>query len=198
MKKSISIILCAILLILSLAGCSSTAEMTEENVNKTVDKAFCALADFDTDELDKYVDSATLSVIMGYAEKHEQFAELGRAIFANLSYEVTAVDLDNKTVTVSVKNKDLYQVASDFASQLKNDYTTIQLLGKLSDEKFLDKSLSALCDDITNAPMTDNATDITLSIEQSDKNLVLVFDANAESGVSGSALDAIKSIYSVG
>lgn len=198
MKKSISIILCAILLILSLTGCSSSADMTEANVNKTVDKAFSALAAFDTDELNKYVDSSTLSVIIGYAQKHDQFAELGKAIFANLSYEVTDVDLDNKTVTVSVKNKDLYQVASDFASQLKNDYTTIQLISKLSDDDFLDRKLNTLCSEIADAPMTDSSTDITLSIEQSSKNLVLVFDADAESSVSGSALDAIKSIYSIG
>ena len=196
MKKSISILLCAILFILTFTGCSSSAELTEENVKKTVDKSFSALADFDTKKLDKYVDSSTLSVIIGYAEKHEQFSQLGRAIFANLSYEVTAVDLENKTVTVSVKNKDLYQVASDFASQLNNDYTAIQLLSKLNDEEFLDRKLNTLSTEIENAPMADSAVDITLKIEQGKSNLVLIFDEQAESSVSGSALDAIKSIYS--
>lgn len=197
MKKSVSIILCAILMILGLAGCSSSNEITEQNVQISVEKSFSALADFNTEELNKYVDSPTLSVIIGYAEKHEQFAQLGKAIFANLSYEVKNIDIENKTVTVSVKNKDLYQVASDFAAQLKSSYSTIQLLGKLNDDKFLDKKLAELCADIENAPLADESTEITLNITKGDKNLVLGFDSKAESGVSGSALDAIKNIYSL-
>lgn len=196
MKKNISIILCAIILVLSLSGCSSSAELTEDNVTKTVDKTFSALKNFDSDELNKYVDSSTLSIIIGYAEKHEQFSQLGKAIFANLSYEIKDIDLEAKTVTVSVKNKDLFNVASDFASQLKKDYSTFQLLSKLNDEKFLDMKLNALCQQIEEAPMSDKDTEITLNIEQSKKNLVLVFNNAAEDGVSGSALNAIKNIYS--
>lgn len=196
MKKALSVILCAVILLMSLSGCTGSAELTEDNVTKTVDKAFTALKEFDADDLDKYVDSSTLSIIIGYANKHEQFAQLGKAIFANLSYEITDIDLEAKKVTVAVKNKDLFAVASDFAAQLKSDYSTFQLLSKLNDEKFLDINLNALCEQIDSAPMSDKETQITLGIEQSSKNLVLVFDDAAEDGVSGSALNAIKNIYS--
>lgn len=196
MKKAISVILCAVILVMSLSGCTGSAELTEDNVTKTVDKAFTALKEFDADDLDKYVDSSTLSIIIGYANKHDQFAQLGKAIFANLSYEITDIDLEAKKVTVAVKNKDLFAVASDFAAQLKNDYSTFQLLSKLNDERFLDINLNALCEQIDSAPMSDKETQITLSVEQSSKNLVLVFDDAAEDGVSGSALNAIKNIYS--
>lgn len=196
MKKIISIFLCIVTICMSLSACSThNNEMTEENITKTVDRAFDALAKFDTDDLNKYVDSPTLTTIISYAEKHQQFADLGRAIFENLSYEIKSIDTENQTVTISVQNKDLYLVASDFARELKSDYTTFQLLAKLSDDSFLDRKLNELCDDIANAKLSGSTTDITLSIEKSKKNLVLVFDNEAENSVSGGALSAIKTIY---
>lgn len=181
---------------MSLSACSTlNNEMTEENITKTVDRAFDALAKFDTDDLNKYVDSPTLTTIISYAEKHQQFADLGRAIFENLNYEIKSIDTENQTVTISVQNKDLYLVASDFARELKSDYTTFQLLAKLSDDSFLDRKLNELCDDIANAKLSGSTTDITLSVEKGKKNLVLVFDNEAENSVSGGALSAIKTIY---
>ncbi|MCC8073617.1 MAG: hypothetical protein LIO62_05775, partial [Clostridiales bacterium] len=197
MKKIASILLSVLMICTVFTGCSGTnAEMTEENVQATVDAAIEALRNFDTDALDKYVDSSTLSVILTYAENHDQFVELGKAIFANLEFETTEIDLDNATVTLSVKNKDLYQVASAFASDLKETYSTLKLLQKLNDETFLDSKLSALCEDIDEADFDDTPTEITLSITQEKKNLVLSFDETAENAVSGGALTAIKEIYS--
>lgn len=196
MKKIISIFLCIVAICMSLSACSTlNNEMTEENITKTVDRAFDALAKFDTDDLNKYVDSPTLTTIISYAEKHQQFADLGRAIFENLSYEIKSIDTENQTVTISVQNKDLYLVASDFARELKADYTTFQLLTKLSDDSFLDRKLNELCDGIANAKLSGSTTDITLSVEKGKKNLVLVFDNEAENSVSGGALSAIKTIY---
>lgn len=196
MKKIISIFLCIVAICMSLSACSTlNNEMTEENITKTVDRAFDALAKFDTDDLNKYVDSPTLTTIISYAEKHQQFADLGRAIFENLSYEIKSIDTENQTVTISVQNKDLYLVASDFARELKADYTTFQLLTKLSDDSFLDRKLNELCDGIANAKLSGSTTDITLSVEKGKKNLVLVFDNDAENSVSGGALSAIKTIY---
>ena len=63
---------------------------------KTVDTAFAALKEFDTDTLQKYVDSSTLNTIVGYAEKHEQLKQLGQAIFENVDYEIKSIDLDKK------------------------------------------------------------------------------------------------------
>lgn len=196
MKKTISILLCAVIIILSFAGCTGSTKMTDENISKTVDKAFSALSDFDSEELNKYVSSTTLSVIMKYAEKHPQFADLGKAIFANLSYEIIAIDTENATVTISVNNKDLFAVADKFAKDLKKNYSTMELLAKLNDSSFLDENLSSLCNDIANAPLSGEATEITLSVSQGKKNLVLVFDDDGENAVSGGALKAIKSVYS--
>lgn len=197
MKKTFSIFLSVLLICLCFAGCSGpNADMTEENITATVDTVMTALKDFDTEKLEKYVDSSTLSTILGYAKDHQQFVDLGKAIFENLTYEVTSVDLDNSTVTVSISNKDLYQVASDFAQNLKSSYSTIQLLTKLSNDSFLDRKLGVLCESIDSAEMLPDSTEITLTVEQSDKNLVLVFDDDAENQVSGGALSAIKEIYS--
>lgn len=195
MKKTISILLCAVMIVLCFTGCSDSTKMTEDNITKTVDKAFSALADFDTENLEKYVDSTTLTVIMKYAEKHHQFSDLGKAIFANLSYEITGIDTEAKTVTISVKNKDLFAVANAFAGDLKKNYSTFELLAKLNDSSFLDKNLASLCDDIANAPLSGETTEITLAVEQGKKNLVLVFDDEDENAVSGGALKAIKSVY---
>lgn len=197
MKKLISLILCAVLLCFGLSACSGpNADMTEENITATVAAAETALKEFDIEKLNKYVDSSTLSTILKYAEKHEQFASLGKAIFANLEMEVTSIDIENKKVTVSVSNKDLYEAASSFAQKLKADYSTFQLLTKLNDEQFLDNRLGMLCKEIDAASLLPQAIEITLNIEQGSKNLTLSFDDDAEDAVSGGALSAIKSIYS--
>lgn len=197
MKKTISLLLCAILILLSFSACSGpNADMTEENITETVETVETALKEFDIEALDKYVDSATLSVILNYAQKHEQFVELGKAIFGNLDMEITAIDLDNKTVTVSVSNKDLAKTASDFASKLKSEYSTFQLLSKLNSDLFLDNKLSELCAQINDAQLLPEAIEITLEIQQDSRNLVLSFNDKAEDAVSGGALSSIKSIYS--
>lgn len=194
MKKTLSILLCFAFMLVSITACSSNA-MTEKNVTKTVDTAFAALKEFDTDTLQKYVDSSTLNTIVGYAEKHEQLKQLGQAIFENVDYEIKSIDLDKKNVTVTVKNKDLAQGASEFANELKKDYSAFQLLAKLSDDTFLDSRLAQLKEKIADAQMEENGVDITLNIEQGSKNLKLTFDDTAENAVSGGALSSIKAIF---
>lgn len=181
-------------MLVSFTACSSNT-MTEKNVTKTVDTAFAALKEFDTDTLQKYVDSTTLNTIVGYAEKHEQLKQLGQAIFENVDYEIKSIDLDKKNVTVTVKNKDLAQGASEFANELKKDYSAFQLLAKLSDDTFLDSRLAQLKEKIADAQMEENGVDITLNIEQGSKNLKLTFDDTAENAVSGGALSSIKAIF---
>lgn len=198
MKKTVSIIFAVIMIAATFASCTGpNADMTEENITATVDTAFAALVEFDTETLTKYVDSSTLNVIIGYADEHEQFAQLGREIFANLSYEIKSIDIEGKTVTVSVTNKDLYSIAQEFTSDLTSNYSTFQLLSLLTNETWLNNNLSKLTDEISQAQMKDGSTDITLTIDDSGKNLVLGFDENAENGVSGGALSAIKQTIGV-
>ena len=188
MKKTLSIILCLALVILSFTACSSSNALTEENVTKTVDTSFEALKEFDTDKLQKYVDSSTLNTIANYAQKQEQFKTLGQAIFENLDYEIKDIDLDKKTVTITVKNKNLSDGAKKFAEEITSEYSGVQLLGKLNTK------LAELKDLISNAKMEEDGIDITLNIEQGSKNLKLAFDDTAENAVSGGALNAIKSL----
>ena len=197
MKKTLSLVL-ALILCLSFTACSGpNAEMTEENITETVATVETALKEFDTEALDKYVGSATLSVIIKYAEEHEQFSQLGKAIFENLELEVKEIDIDNKTVTVTAKNKDLSEATSEFAEKLQSNYSNFALLKKLNDDAFLDEKLTELQDKINACQMMDSGVDIVLNIEQDSKNLVLSFDENAEDTVSGGALSAIKSIYGI-
>lgn len=197
MKKTLSLVL-ALILCLSFTACSGpNAEMTEENITETVATVETALKEFDTEALDKYVDSATLSVIIKYADEHEQFSQLGKAIFENLELEVKEIDIDNKTVTVTAKNKDLSEATSEFAEKLQSNYSNFALLKKLNDDAFLDEKLTELQDKINACQMMDSGVDIVLNIEQDSKNLVLSFDENAEDTVSGGALSAIKSIYGI-
>lgn len=197
MKKALSLVLVFVLVAALLSGCSSApnADMTEKNVKKTVSVAFQALKDFDVEALDTYVKSSTLSQIMTFAEGHEQFADLGRAIFANLSYEIVEIDLDSETVTLSVTNKDLTQAASDFADELLSDYSLFELLGLLGDDAWLDKNLSALIKSIDECELNPEPTEITLKIREGADNLVLRFTSEAEDAVSGGALDAIMNFF---
>ncbi len=194
MKKALSILFCLAFILVSFTACSSNA-MTEKNVTKTVDTAFTALKEFDTDTLQKYVDSSTLNTIVGFAQKHDQIKQLGQAIFENIDYKIKSIDLDKKTVTITVKNKNLAQGASDFATKLKNEYNTVQLLSKLNDEIFLNARLNELKQKISDAQMESDGIDITLKIEQGSKNLKLSFDEKAEDAVSGGALSSIKAIF---
>jgi len=198
MKKIISISLAVILIALSFCACSKpTAELTEGNVKKTVNTAFSALKDFNTEDLKKYVSSGTLNLIITYAEQHEQFIDLGKAIFKNLDYEIKEVNLDLKTVTVSVKNKNLSEAAQSFAGGLTG-LTAFQMLSKLSDEEWLNSSLSQLTSAIDASPDNDGYIDITLHIRQESDHLVLSFTSEAENQVSGGAIEAIRSAFSIG
>lgn len=192
LKKSICLMLCMTFLF-CFSSCSSKTEMTEENITKTVEIVDSSLKSFDKKNLEKYVDSKTLKTILTFADGHDQFAELGKSIFENLEMEITEINLEQKTVTLDVKNKDLSYVASDFTTQLMSDFSTIQLLTKLKNDSFLDSSLSSLQNNIAGVTEYTSAT-VTLSITQGKKNLVLAFDENAEDAVSGGALTAINSI----
>lgn len=197
MKKFLCVILSVIFICISFTGCSGVnAELTEENVTKTVAVATKALQDFDVEDLEKYVSSQTLSVILSYGKEHQQFIDLGKTIFENLSIEVKSIDLENKTVTVSVINKDLAETANDFASSLKESNSTFQLMTKLNSESFLDTELNKLTKLINEDEMMSEPVEVTLGIEQGKKNLILKFDNNSEDAVSGGALSAIKNIYS--
>lgn len=194
MKKIISVFL-VLSILFAFAGCSGpNADMTEKNVTETVDTAFEALKTFDAEALDTYVDSKTLSFIIAYAKQHSQFETLGKAMFKHLEYQITSIDLDAKTVTISVKNKDMAQVAADFAEELLANYSTVQLLGLLNNNVFLDTSLKELTDGISASKMQSDAVTVTLSIRQEKKNLVLYFDNTAENAVSGGALSAVEQI----
>ena len=197
MKKALKVITSILLtlsMVFSLSACSSGAKLTQENVIKTVEIVETALKEFDTEKLQKYVSSATLDYIIKFSNNHEQFAELGRAIFKDLEMEVESVDLENKTVTVTVRNKKLTNAASSFSKKLKERYSSFQLLQKLDDESFLDSSLGELVESIADAQLITEAT-VTLNIEQGKKNLILSFDTDAEDAVSGGALQAIKKIF---
>ena len=198
MKKGIALFLSIVLIICCFSACAKTsAEMTQENITATADTVFTALNEFNTEDLETYVSSSTLSVIMSYAKQHEQFAELGRSIFENLSYEITSIDTQNKTITLSVMNKNLASTAQNFTNDLLSKYSTISLLSNLSSDTWLDSNLAILQEDIAAAPMQSEPVEITLTIEQGEDNLVFVFDENAENGVSGGALGAIKNAIGV-
>lgn len=192
-KILLSVVL-AVALAFSFSSCSKSVELTEENVIETVAVVEESLKKFDTKKLEKYVNSSTLSTIMRYADKHKQLKELGKAIFSDLSITVDDVDIKNQTVTVTVKNKDLSSVASDFAEKLKNNYSAVQLLNKLDDDDFLDFSLNQLVESM-DAVDDETEVTVTLNVKKGDKNLVLTFDDDSEDAVSGGALTAIKNIY---
>lgn len=187
-------VLLAVALAFSFSSCSKSVELTEENVIETVAVVEESLKKIDTKKLEKYVKSSTLSTIMRYADKHKQLKELGKAIFSDLSITVDDVDIKNQTVTVTVKNKDLSSVASDFAEKLKNNYSAVQLLNKLDDDDFLDFSLNQLVESM-DAVDDETEVTVTLNVKKGDKNLVLTFDDDSEDAVSGGALTAIKNIY---
>lgn len=191
--KILTSVILVVVLAFSFSSCAKT-QMTEENITDTVSTVETALKEFDSKTLEKYVSSSTLSYIMKYAENHQQFADLGKAIFKDLEITVTSVDVENGTVTLDVKNKNLKTAASIFALNLKDKYTTMQLLQKLDDEAFLDESLGTLVDSINSTKDTVEAT-VTLKVVQGKRNLVLSFDDDGEDAVSGGALTGIKNIY---
>ena len=191
--KILTSVILVVVLAFSFSSCAKT-EMTEENITDTVSTVETALKEFDSKTLEKYVSSSTLSYIMKYAENHQQFVDLGKAIFKDLEITVTSVDVENGTVTLDVKNKNIKTAASIFALNLKDKYTTMQLLQKLDDEAFLDESLGTLVDSINSTKDTVEAT-VTLKVVQGKRNLVLSFDDDGEDAVSGGALTGIKNIY---
>ena len=196
MKKLVSILMCALLICACFTGCkSANAELTEDNVKKTVEIAMEALRDFDTKKMGKYIESESLSTILTFAKGKKQVGELGKKIFENLTYEVKSVDLENMNVVVTVRNKDMYNEATDFANSLKSSYNSFELLAAFSNDEFLNTKLDVLTKTIDGCELYANSYDIDLTIIQKSKNLALGFNQTAEDIVSGGVLSAINSIF---
>lgn len=198
MKKTVKSAFCVILslaFVFSFSGCSANIEMTEENVKATVEKAVEALKEFNTDDINDYIDSKTLSYIVDLAEDHEQFGELGKAMFANLSIQIDDIDLENSTVSVTVKNNHLFAIASDFAYELNRDYSTFELVSLLDDEYFLDSSLNTLTKKINEESYPAEAKQTILTIKEGKKNLVVSVDEDAENVISGGALSGVMQVF---
>ena len=209
LKKSVCFLLCRVITAVSFAACSKseskqksellsglTDSVDEANVTATIQAIEKGLKTFDTDVFSACVNSSTLEYIVGFSKGHTQFSDLGKAIFENLTMDIKSIDLNKKTVTLSVNNKQLYIAASNFAGDLKGKYSATQLLELLKDDSFLDSSLSTLIDKIKNAQMKEQPEEITLTFEQKDGYLVFTFDEAAESAVSGGALKAVKDVWS--
>lgn len=192
LKSLICLSLCAVMMF-SFSSCAKT-KMTQENIEHTVAVVESALKEFDTETLGKYISSATLDYIIKLADSHDQFAQLGCKIFENVSLEVKEIDLKNETVTITVSNKKIDDVASKFANSLKAKYSTFELLKMLDNESFLDTSLNDLKYGITLSTETIQA-DVTVKVTKGDGNLILNLDETAEDAFSGGALKAIKNIY---
>lgn len=198
MKKIISVLMSVILICAIFCSCSSkpTAEMTQENITKTVDAAFTALKEVDEETLKTYVHSTTLSGLLIYTSKYKQFDDLGKAMFANLSYEIKSIDIENKTVVISVINKDLSQLSADFTQSLLSKYSTVELLKNLSNEAWLNENLTQMTAKIDAAPMQSEPAEFKVRVEPDGEHLVLYFSEKAENDVSGGALGAIMGIVS--
>lgn len=201
MKKFTAVFLSILIIAFSFTACSSKPnnKLTEKNINNTIDTAFSALREFDSPTVKTYVESSTLDTILTYASKKEQFKKLGIAMFENLDYEITAYDIDNRTITLAVKNKDLSEVASEYTKNLLKEYASItgmlQLLKDIKDDNWLNNNLSILTKGINDAAMKDEEVEIKLSFEQKKDRLVFTFTEEAEDAVSGGALTAIKNIF---
>lgn len=202
MKKVISIALVILMIASTFCACSSAPnnKLTEKNITKTVDVVFEALKTFDTKTVKTYVDSTTLDIILTYASKKDQFKKLGIAMFENLTYEIKEIDTDGQTVTLSVKNKDLSKVASDYTENLLEQYSglagMLELAKGITDDAWINSNLAVLTKGINEAVMKDEAVEITLSLEQKKDRLVFTFTESSEDAVSGGALTAIKKMMS--
>ena len=201
MKKFLAILLSVLIIACSFSACSAKPnnKLTEKNITVTINTIFDALKVFDSATVKRYVESSTLDKILTYASKKEQFRKLGVAIFENVEYTIKNIDVDNKTVTLSVKNKDLSEVASDFTEGLLKEYASItgvvQLLKDITNDEWLDNNLSFLTKGISAAVMQNKEVDVDLSFEQKNDRLVFNFTLEAEDAVSGGALTAIKNLF---
>lgn len=201
MKKFFAVLLSVLIIACSFSACSAKPnnKLTEKNITVTINTIFDALKVFDSATVKKYVESSTLDKILTYASKKDQFRKLGVAIFENVEYTIKEIDIDNQSVTLSVKNKDLADVASEFTEGLLKEYASItgvvQLLKDIKDDDWLDNNLSILTKGISAAVMKDEEFDVELTFEQKNDRLVFDFTLEAEDAVSGGALTAIKNLF---
>ncbi|MBQ9227856.1 MAG: hypothetical protein IJ168_03395 [Eubacterium sp.] len=196
LKRGISLFLC-LAMVFALSACSGST-LTEANITKTVELVEKALRDFDKETLQKYVNSKTLDYIIKFAGSKEQFDTIGKLLFEKLELNVKSVDLDNSTVTLEVLNLDMHLVGERYAKviQVRSHGKATEMLSLLSDDDFLDLSVRSLTAQISQATVPDNPTEVTVRVQTSGKNLVLVLDEAAEDAVSGGVLTAVTNVFS--
>ena len=180
-----------------LSACSPGRAMTEDNITKTVALVEKALRDFDRDTLQKYVNSKTLDYIIKLAGNKEQFDAIGKLLFEKLEMSVKSVDLDNQTVTVEIKNRDMALIGKRYANMIKvrTKSKPMEMLKLLEDDSFLDISVKSLTAQISRATVPDNPVEATLSVKKGAKNLVLSLSNEAEDAISGGVISAISGLF---
>lgn len=202
MKKIIALVLTFTMVAFTFCACSPKPNnrITERNITNTVEVIFEALKTFDAPTIKTYVKSTTLEQILTYASAKEQFKKLGVAMFENLTYEIKEIDTDAQAVTISVINKDLTKVASDYTADLLSQYSgltgMLELAKSITDDAWLDSNLAILTDGIRKAELKDEAVEFTVSFEQKKDRLLFTFNEASEDAVSGGALTEIKEIIS--
>lgn len=215
MEKAAKTIICIILCLamcFGFGGCSSN-ELSESNVTATVDKVEQAFKDLNVATLAKYIKFGTLSnlssslgedvnladsISVSDVSQLKPFVSLCDIMFANLEIEINSINLEEMTVDVSITNADYYQQSMIFAYNLKKNYNLQELLSLMANQQRFEEKLGELITSLEETEVQTKTIEATLTIEQGDKNLVLVLDKNAERAITGGVLTSIMTIYGIG
>ncbi len=196
MKRVFALLLVSIIAF-SFASCSGGGEDNKE-LRATVDSATESLINFDTKNVDKYIESETLLSIETLVNSKSQYQELAKAIFANLKIKVKKVSVDNAKgtgkITLKIRNKDLATVTDDYVSSKVTEY----LAGKVdfNNEEYLNTQLEYLTNAIDDAKNT-KWQKVTINVKKVDGKWVLVFNDSAENAVMGGAASKLKSMVNL-
>ena len=167
LKKGLLVVL-AFVMVFALCACGS------EKPDKAVSNALDALKAGDAEKVDSYM-SVT------YADLTEGMdADLAKALFANLSYKVTASDVKDTaaTVTVDITNTDMVKALTAYFEQaLALSQNPVDAEGNALEGEALEAQMKQLLvDALSNKEAETVTTTVTVALTQVDKAWKITVD----------------------
>lgn len=191
MKKIISL---ALVLIMGISFASCGSKNDTKAVEASVDKAVTALKKYDTESINKYVESDDLKSIQEGIDGIEGADKLVKAIFSKLSYEISDVSIkdNHATVSMAVTTKDLKSVASSYMMSMLGSYLKGEVDTK--NESFIQEQLTVITDMVNADTVGTTSANVNVALENKDGTWVIILDDTVEDAIMGGAASTIKSI----
>ncbi|MCC8022472.1 MAG: hypothetical protein LIO46_01615 [Clostridiales bacterium] len=196
MKKIMTLTLSAVLLAAVFSACSS---QSDRSVERAVSNAFSSLQKYNEADIQSWISSDDLSSLMDSAAAFDGGDEMMQAMFADLSYEITDIEVDedeeNATAELKITNKNFQDATTDFMAELTIAFMQGQT--DFSSAAYNEEQITAFTEMLQDEEISTTIFNVKLSLKKVDDNWMLYPNDNVLTAWTGDAYSSAKSLFSL-